>query len=63
MSTREFPETDTTNWVIRTKSAELSASGTHEIIASFESKINALWFAKEILGPRWRRTYEVKART
>lgn len=59
---REFPETDCTKWVVRTKSAPLSATGTHEVIATFERKAGIPTYMSGQYGPYWRRTYEVVKR-
>jgi len=63
MEEREFPETDLTRWMLRTKSAPLSASGTHEIVAVTQHKSDLLNLARNIYGPAWRRTYEIVRRT
>lgn len=62
MEEREFPETDVTKWVLRTKSAPLSASGTHEVVASGMSKGQLASLARLSYGPYWRQTYELVRR-
>ena len=59
---RVFPETDVTKFVLRTKYAMLTESGTHEVVATFLYKKNALGFATATYGKNWRREFEVLAK-
>lgn len=55
----EFGSTDLTRYVLRTKNAPLSASGTHEIVATAEYKATLIALAKSEYGSAWRRTFEI----
>lgn len=60
---RVFPETDTTKYVLRTKSAPLSASGTHEVVATAVYQSELRFLANAAYGPSWRRVYEIAPRS
>lgn len=62
MGRREFPETDVTKYVLRTTNAPLSASGTHEVVASAVYKGDLERFASRVYGRQWRYNYEVRSR-
>lgn len=60
---RRYPETDLTKWVLRTKCAPLSASGTHEVVLAAETKGDVRVMASALYGTFWRKTYEIARRT
>lgn len=60
---RAFPETDLTKFALRTKSAPLSRTGTHEIVATAEYQNQLIGYARIQYGPAWRRTYEIVPRS
>jgi hypothetical protein len=60
---KHYGETDLTKWVLRTKSAPLSTTGTHEIVLAAETKGDVRVMASALYGTFWRKTYEIVRRT
>ena len=58
---RVFPTKDITKFMVRTKSAPLSATGCHEVIATFQFQHDATEFAQRKFGTSWHREYEIKS--